>query len=134
MKQPLQEGISIALAALARLLTPALARQLSRLSLLIVVGVPRLGATWTARYREPTRQGGVRQGKVDLVFNQFGSRVWGIGHIEGEPGDPFEFRGQIKWNVFYGTFSRRDTHILAGTGTFVLKIAADTQSMTGSCA
>lgn len=71
---------------------------------------------------------------MDVALSQFGTRIRGTGHIQGEPGQPFEFQGRVKWNVFYGTFSRRDTHVLAGTGTFVLKIAADTKSMTGCCA
>jgi hypothetical protein len=35
--------------------------------------------------------------------------------------------------VFYGTFKRTDSHILAGTGTFVLKISANSRDMTGHC-
>lgn len=56
-----------------------------------------------------------------------------MGHVQGEPGDPFVYRGSIKRNVFYGSFSRKDSPVLAGTGTFVLKILSDSRRLEGRC-
>jgi hypothetical protein len=49
------------------------------------------------------------------------------------PADVFHFRGTIKRNVFYGTFARQDAQVLAGTGTFVLKVMADSKTLIGQC-
>ena len=133
MKNVFQDGLTYALALLARIATPTLKRQLSRLSLLIVSDVPRLGTTWTASFQDPIGPGEIRVNAVDASFHQFGRYLWGTGHIQGEPGDPFEFRGLVRRNVFYGAFHRKDAHVLAGTGTFVLKIDADSRKMAGYC-
>ena len=44
-----------------------------------------------------------------------------------------QLAGRIKRNVFYGSFYRKNERILAGTGTFVLKIIADSRKMVGRC-
>jgi len=35
--------------------------------------------------------------------------------------------------VFYGAYRHTDSHVLAGTGTVVLKIEADSRTMEGHC-
>jgi len=94
--------------------------------------VPRLAANWVIHFDDPC-PGGFRPAAIDTSLLQFGHQIQGTGHLQGHPGDPFEFRGLIKRNVFYGSFYRKDAHLLAGTGTFVLKIAADSRSMIGHC-
>jgi len=133
MRQAFQTIATSALAGLARLLTPAISRQLSRLSTRLVSDVPRLASTWAVRFDDPTRIGGLRPTGIDATLQQFGRIVRGIGHVQGEPGDPFIYRGIIKRNAFYGSFRRVDSHVLAGTGTFVLKISSNSRQMTGQC-
>ncbi|MFC1601296.1 hypothetical protein ACFL34_03005 [Candidatus Sumerlaeota bacterium] len=133
MKKGLQNLILNILALIARIAAPAVARQLQRLSMRIVSNVPKLGSTWVAHFRDPELPYGSREKKVDVSLQQFGRFVRGTGHIQGEPDRPFEYRGIIKRNAFYGNFMRDDPHVLASTGTFVLKINADSCRMLGSC-
>lgn len=133
MKRAIQDILTYVLALLARVLTPAFQRQIARLCLRLAADVPQVGTAWVVRFTEPWRSGRSRSRAIDAVLQQFGRFVRGDGHVQGHPGDPFEYRGVIKRNVFYGTFRRRDAHVLAGTGTFVLRISADSRSMTGYC-
>ena len=119
--------------ALARLVTPALERRLSHLANYLIADVPRLEGAWVARFRDPRSNGVSEVVALDATLRRFGRRLHGAGHFQGRPGDLFEFRGLIKRNVFYGSFHRKDAHILAGTGTFVLKIAADSRQLAGRC-
>ncbi len=133
MKQHLRDSIVYVLAVLARVLAPGLQRRVVRLCARLVSDVPQLGSAWVVRFDDPTRNGSSRPVAIDATLDQFGRFVRGRGHIHGEPGDPFIYRGVIKRNAFYGTFRRVDSHVLAGTGTFVLKISANSRHMTGNC-
>ena len=133
MKPALKDALTSVLALLARIATPLLARQLSQLSLRLLPNVPRLAGAWVLRFRDPQPSGHTRVIAVDAVLSQFGRSLSGTGHIQGQPGDPFEFHGSIKRNVVFGSFWRSNAHILAGTGTFVLKISADSRLLTGRC-
>lgn len=133
MKRAIQDAVTYALASLARVLTPAFQRVIARVCAYLVADVPQLGTAWVIRFTEPCRSAPSKPEAIDAVLQQYGRFVRGDGHIQGQPGDPFEYRGTIKRNVFYGTFQRKNSHILAGTGTFVLKISADSRRLTGHC-
>ena len=133
MNQSFKDLITRLIELLAKLATPALERQLSRLATHLNSDVPQLEAAWVARFRDPLGAGESQVLAIDATLSQFGRRLHGIAHIQGHPGDLFDFQGFIKRNVFYGSFHRRDAHILAGTGTFILKIHADSHSMKGHC-
>ncbi|GMW03105.1 MAG: hypothetical protein AMXMBFR84_42410 [Candidatus Hydrogenedentota bacterium] len=133
MKHSIYEAAAYFLAILARLLTPAIQRQLARICTRMVGDVADLESTWLVTFTEPSPKGKVRTQAIDATILQFGRLIRGTGHIHGEPGDPFEYQGIVKRNVFYGTFRRKDSHVLAGTGSFVLKINADSREMTGRC-
>lgn len=133
MKQHLKDLITLTLALVARMVTPALQRKIMRLCLYLANDVPRLDAAWVVRFSDPTRLGRARKRCIDATLFQFGRYVRGRGHIQGEPGDEFIYKGEIKRNAFYGHFSRIDSHVLAGTGTFVLKISANSRQMDGNC-
>ena len=133
MKSPLQDLIAFILSQAARVLTPALQRQIARLCVHLAADVPQLGTAWVVSFSEPHQSEGTKSAAIDATLQQFGRFLRGNGHLQGEPGKPYEYRGVIRRNVFYGTFRRTDSHILAGTGTFVLKINADSHHMTGHC-
>lgn len=133
MKLRIQDIIAFLIAFVARLLTPAFQQWLARLSTRLVADVPRLGTTWVVHFTNPDHRGGSKAKAIDAALQQFGRFVHGSGHVQGEPQDPFEYRGVISRNVYYGTFRRKDAHVLAGTGTFVLKIDPDSRRMTGRC-
>lgn len=113
--------------------TPGLERRLSQWASRFDLDVPRIGGAWVLRYRLSQKVAGSDLRYIDAILHQFGRRVRGVGHVEGEPGDPFEYRGEIIRNTFSGTFRRKDRRILAGTGTFLLKISANSLTMTGRC-
>lgn len=133
MKTLTQNIITQLLALLARVLTPTFQRQIARLCIHLVADVPRLGSAWVVEFRQPCRSGGSKPSGIDARLEQYGRFLQGNGHFQGEPGDLFDYRGIIKRNVFYGTFRRRASHVLAGTGTFVLKISPNSRRMTGYC-
>ena len=133
MNQYFRDLLTFAFALIARVLTPALQRRLVRLCVHLSADVPRLGVTWVVRFRDPVSAQKARYRTIDATLQQFGRFVHGRGHIQGEPGDPFVYRGVIKRNAFYGSFRRVDSHLLAGTGTFVLKISANSTHLTGHC-
>lgn len=133
MKLLLQDVILYVLGLLTRILSPSLQTLLARFCMLLVADVPRLGTTWVVHFREPSRTGNSNGNAIDASLQQFGRYVAGKGHCQGKPGDVFEYRGFIKRNVFYGSFRRVDSHVLAGTGTFVLKISPDSRQLSGRC-
>ncbi|MBI5934735.1 MAG: hypothetical protein HY867_13600 [Chloroflexi bacterium] len=133
MKFSFQDATTYLLALVARVLTPSFQRQLARLCVHLVADVPQLGTAWVVHFAEPCLPCGSRPNAIDATLHQFGRFLSGTGHLQGEPGDPFEYRGIITRNVFYGTFKRTDAHVVAGTGTFVLKISANSHRMTGHC-
>ena len=133
MNHLFRDTITYLLALAARILTPKFQEGIRRLCIHLVADVPQLGTAWVVRFRDPCRNRYSQTRSIDARLQQFGRFLWGTGHFQGEPGDPFKYQGIIKRNVFYGSFRRRDSHILAGTGTFVLKISADSGRMTGHC-
>ena len=133
MKSFLRDILTYVLAILARILTPALQRRVIRLCLHIANDMPQLGTAWVVRFANPTRSGKSRNLAIDATLHQFGRFVRGYGHVHGEPGDLFVYKGVIKRNTFYGSFRRVDSHVLAGTGTFVLKISPNTRELEGHC-
>ncbi len=132
MKQRLQDAFAAILIIIARLATPAIERRLARVATFLISDIPLLDSAWIVRFYESTK-GETRRVDIDSVLHQFGRRVHGTGHIQGEPHEIFEYFGTIKRNVLYGTFRRKDAHILAGTGSFVLKIDAYSKTMKGYC-
>lgn len=80
-----------------------------------------------------TATSGVETRAIDARLEQYGCFIIGIGHVQGEPGDPFQYHGVIKRNVLYGRFRRKDSNLLAGTGAFVVKMSTDLREMTGQC-
>ena len=133
MKAFAQDIVAYLFSFLARLVSPAVQYLLERWATNLAGDVPRIGVAWVVRFQEPIAIKGSRLNLIDTRLRQFGRRVWGVAYVQGEPGDPFRYDGFIRRNVFYGTFRREDAHVLAGTGTFVLKIAADSRIMTGRC-
>jgi hypothetical protein len=133
MRLLLRDAITYLLALAARVLTPAFQRQLARLCVHLFNDVPLLDAAWVVHFHDPSPTDAFTPRTIDAQLNQFGRFITGNGHIQGEPGDPFQYRGVIKRNVLYGTFRRKDSHVLAGTGTFVLKISPNSRSMRGHC-
>jgi len=131
--ETLRDILAFALSILAKLAGSELRSRLSRLSLWLLPDTPALRGAWVIRFRDPLASGASRILKIDAVLTQFGRRVQGSGHVQGEPGDPFEYRGWIRRNAFSGEFRRKNRSVLAGTGTFVLKIAADGLEMEGRC-
>ncbi|HRI87259.1 MAG TPA: hypothetical protein PK869_03290 [Candidatus Hydrogenedentes bacterium] len=129
----LADAISYAFSLAAHIAGPASRRQLSKFSLAISRDIPHIGTAWAVQFEDPTRQGSVRLRGIDANLQQYGRHIRGIGHIQGEPTDLFQYEGILKRNVFYGTFWRKNSHVLAGTGTFVLKVNADSRRMTGQC-
>ncbi len=131
--ETLRDVLAFMLSILAKSASAELSSRLSRFSLWILPDTPALAGAWVVRFRDPLPGGASRVCKIDAVLTQFGRRVQGSGHVQGEPGDPFEYKGWIRRNAFFGDFRRRNRNILAGTGTFVVKIAADGSDMTGRC-
>ena len=133
MKAIFADLVSRAFSLLAGLATPHFQKILERWATSIEDDVPRIGSTWVVHFRNPGTRRTARPALIDAHLHQFGRRVSGIGFIQGEPAIPFRYEGVIRRNVFYGTFKRKDSHVLTGTGTFVLKIAADSSRMAGRC-
>jgi hypothetical protein len=133
MKPLFQDIFAYVLAFIARIFTPALQRQIARLCMHLVNDIPDLDGAWVVAFADPLPSGRSRTRKIDASLQQFGRYVRGSGHVQGEPGDLFVYRGLIKRNAFYGTFRRADAHILAGTGTFVLQISANSRQLNGHC-
>ena len=131
--ETIRDIIAFALSILAKPAGAELRARLSRLSLWLLPDTPALGGAWVIRFRDPLPGGASRVRRIDALLNQYGRRVHGTGHVQGEPGDPFEYRGWIRRNAFYGEFRRRNRGVLAGTGTFVVKVAADGHRMLGRC-
>lgn len=132
MKQVLKDGLSYTLSLLAKLAAPTVERWLSNWTASLFSDLPMIGGAWVARFDEPADDA-VNPQNIDAVLRQFGRRIEGIAHVQGEPGDPFVFRGRVRRNVFYGVFKREDRRVLAGAGTFFLKVAADSRAMSGVC-
>lgn len=134
MKNVVQDTLAYILLLLARILSPKAGEALSRAATRLSGDVPDLNGWWTISFRWPHADGGTKNAEIDAKVRQFGRFFRASGHLHGEPGDPFEYRGTIRRNVLYGTFQRKDSHILAGTGTFIVKVNADNREMEGSCA
>lgn len=129
-----EEFIAQALGFLATLLTPGLLRWIVSVSQRYSdSSIPRVAGAWTVRFNEPTGRRGVVARAIDAELQQCGRYIHGRGHLQGNGGDPFRYQGMIKRNVLYGTFQRLDSHVLAGTGTFVLRISADSNTFVGQC-
>ncbi len=123
----------LVLSILAKFAGPQLGKQFSNFSFRILSDVPDLRDGWVVRFRDPFPNSTTRVLKIDAVLTQFGHRVRGFGHVQGEPNDPFEYSGTVRRNAFFGEFRRKNRSILAGTGTFVVKIVASGREMNGRC-
>lgn len=124
------ELIVVLLELAAQLAWPSLRDRIARFATGLLSDIPILAGHWSASFCDPSPQGAAEV-VVDAHLNQFGRRIEGTGSIRGRPADAFAFNGIIKRNVFYGSFGRKDAHVLAGTGAFVLEIRADSQRLTG---
>lgn len=133
MKQTFIDVLTYLAAAAARALTPAVQRKMIQLFLALAMDLPKLSGPWVIEFNELAPDGSVRLTAIDAELLQFGRYVRGRGHLQGEPGDPFEYQALIKRNVLYGSFRRSKGNMLAGTGTFVLKISADSRRLLGHC-
>lgn len=131
--ETLRDSLAFILLILAKMAGSTLRSQLSRLSIWLLPDTPALAGAWVIRFRYPLPGGASRVCKIDAVLTQFGRRVQGIGHLQGDPGDPFEYRAWIRRNAFFGEFRRKNRSIIAGTGTFTLKIFANGQTLDGRC-
>lgn len=130
----LNEWIVLVLKLIARLTGPLLERRLARLALRLLPDLPHLEDYWTLEFEEPPHRGNKRtKRRVIMKLSQFGRNLGGIGHFQRSPQDSFTFTATIRRNVLYGSFSRSEHHILAGTGTFVLKIGAHSRRLEGHC-
>lgn len=94
--------------------------------------VPSLSGHWIVTFRDPQGNRSVRVA-IEATLNQRGRRVAGLAHLLGKPNDVFTFEGTVKRNVFLGTYARVDSHVLAGTGNFLLKVNANSRKMRGHC-
>jgi len=127
-------GIAVfVLEALARAAWPSLRKRIARVVCDLLPDVPDLEGQWVAIFINPTKKQGTKRLSIDANLVQLGRSVSGTGHVRGNAGDLFHFQGTIKRNVFFGTFARRDAQVLAGTGTFVLKVMADSKALHGHC-
>lgn len=134
MKEAIQDLIARLLALVAAVVSPAAQNMLERWARSLAGDAPRVGGAWVVRFSYPFPGRGRRRAKIDARLRQFGRRVQGVGFLQGDPGDPFQYEGFIRRNALFGTFRRKDAQMLAGTGTFLLKIAADCSRMSGRCA
>lgn len=128
----LREIIAIVLEGAAHFVWTRLHGRLARMATTLLTDVPVLAGNWAATFRDPAPDG-VELLKVQVQLRQFGRNLRGCGHIVDHPGDSFRFQGTLKRNVFFGSFQRKDAHVLAGTGAFVLKVSPDSRRMAGSC-
>lgn len=126
------EFLALLLEMLAELVWPSLGRRLAGTAMGLLPDIPIIAGRWVGSFQDP-RPCGCVANQVHLELHQFGRRLRGTGHLEGAPGDQFEFRGRVKRNIFHGSFSRKDAHNLAGTGAFVLKVTAHAKTMAGNC-
>lgn len=127
------EFLVVILESVAHAAWPTLRARLVRWASRLLPDIPRLEGYWVAEFDNPTRGRTSRRLAIDASLQQFGRQVTGTGHVQGMPGDLFRFRGTIKRNVLFGNFAREDAQVLAGTGTFVLKVMADSRRLTGQC-
>jgi hypothetical protein len=129
----LNEILVLVLELIARAVWPSFRARIARWACELLPDVPRLAGHWVADFNNPTKGKGTKRLAIDASLVQFGRHISGAGHVQGHPADVFHFRGTIKRNVFYGTFARQDAQVLAGTGTFVLKVMADSKTLIGQC-
>lgn len=120
------------LEVLARASGPLIKWVLQRGACALKPDVPRLAGHWIARFRDPQGSRSVPVA-IEATLTQRGRRISGVAHLMGQPHDVFTFDGTVKRNVFYGSYARLDSHVLAGTGTFVLKVAATSKKLSGHC-
>ncbi|MBI1784431.1 hypothetical protein HYR69_04740 [Candidatus Sumerlaeota bacterium] len=133
MRAIIEDLLARVLSALAKFVTPALERQLAALATELVTDVPRVSGPWVIRFQWPRPMGG-RPETIDATFKQFGREVRGTGQIRGRPAELYRYHARVKRNVLYGTYARKDRHVLAGTGSFTLKINPNSKQMSGYCA
>lgn len=133
MKDSHTEKILTVIAMLAKASSPWIQRAIIAIAGRFDSDTPQIGTHWTANFLDPDAGRNKHARTVEISLNQLGRSVWGQGHLQGRPNDPFEFKGTIKRNAFYGSFRRTNSHVLAGTGAFVLKISANTRFLTGHC-
>lgn len=126
------EVLVLILELLARLVWPGLQDRLARWATALLPDLPLLSGHWLVQFEDASAKR-TRPTKIDADLRQFGRHVSGIGHIHGASADVFRFEGTIKRNVFIGTFARKDAHVLAGTGNFLLKVRADSRRLSGHC-
>ena len=125
--------MSFALSILASIIAgiiilPSTVRFLSNASSNLLGDFPKIEGDWEVEFTE--HDGSDK--KIELTIERFGKSVKGSGHIVGNSVDPFIFRAVLKRQVLVGNF-RRSRSVLAGTGSFLLKISADEKSMCGHC-
>lgn len=118
---------------LAHAIAPLFRTRLAKLLRKVSGDIPQVSGAWVIEYQEPDHDNTTCASLIDAKLEQFGTFVIGTGHVQGFPGDPFRYEAVIKRNAMYGTFKRKDSDVLAGTGTFVLKVAADLKTMQGHC-
>jgi len=119
---------------LAKLVSSSLERRLEAWSARLTPDLPRLSGGWVVGFSYPKPLRGRGRDRINLTFKQFGARIDGVGHVEGMPDDPLVYEGRINRNVLYGTVRRKNRGVLAGLGTFVLKIGSDSRTLVGTCA
>jgi len=128
----LNEFLAKVLQLIAALAWPRLRERLSIMAQELLPDLPELAGYWIAHFEDPTPTGRAVM-SVEICLQQVGRSLRGQGHILAQPGETFNFQGAIRRNVFFGSFARQDTRVLAGTGAFILKIIADSKHLRGNC-
>ena len=128
----MNEFIAQVLQLVAACVWPRLRERLAVIAYDLLPDLPELSGQWVAHFHDPTPEGSALLA-VEVNLKQFGRSLRGEGRVLAQPDAAFNFRGMIRRNVFFGSFARQDTRVLAGTGAFILKIIADSRNLRGSC-
>ncbi len=96
--------------------------------------LPRVRGKWVAEYLE--RDEGNKRDLVALEmmeFSQAGRLVWGTAYRVDDPEIKFTYRGELKRQLFTGTFAPRGVNTANARGAFQLRVGDDDKSMSGWC-
>lgn len=128
----MNELLAKILQLIAAFVWPRLRERLALIAQELLPDIPELAGYWVAHFEDPTPNGRAVM-SVEICLRQFGRSLRGQGRILAQPYEAFNFHGSIRRNVFFGSFARQDTRVLAGTGAFILKIIADSRHLRGNC-
>lgn len=121
--------LSVLASLVAGLLLPRIVRVLNNIWNHFFTGVAKVEGNWVATFTEPDGT----ENNIEVRLKRLGTAVRGTGYVTGRSDDPFCFRGTLKRQSLAGDFWRSRSRVLAGTGAFLLKVAADEKTMLGFC-